>query len=192
MKGASQDCILLATNGDIQAVNAGSPIVYIYLHTVQKVVRGKWKMVGEQLCPTKYHYHCIKNILNLRCAMAVRKEWNSVDDCLQFLRADLQDDKAAKMDLVYKIAELPVPAVLCFKCNPPKECLLSTVIPVSNVVEPDPNRSYSATFCIRICIPNNYLQTHEALLPAGSSFEFSNFRIEAKVRHCDKRHKRHT
>ena len=57
MKGASQDCILLATNGDIQAVNAGSPIVYIYLHTVQKVVTGKWKMVGEQLCTTNIVGH---------------------------------------------------------------------------------------------------------------------------------------
>ena len=50
MKGASQP-VSLATNGDIQAINAGSPNVHINLHTVQKVDGGKGKMVGEQPCP---------------------------------------------------------------------------------------------------------------------------------------------
>ena len=44
---SQSDCILLATNGDIQAINTGSPNVHIYIHTVQKVDRGKGKMVGE-------------------------------------------------------------------------------------------------------------------------------------------------
>ena len=55
-EGSQSDCILLATNGDIQAINAGSPNVHINLHTVQKVDGGKGKMVGEQPCPIKYHY----------------------------------------------------------------------------------------------------------------------------------------
>ena len=52
---SQSDCILLATNGDIQAINTGSPNVHIYLHTVQKVDRGKGKMVGENPCPIIYH-----------------------------------------------------------------------------------------------------------------------------------------
>ena len=55
-EGSQSDCILLATNEDIQAINAGSPNVHINLHTVQKVDGGKGKMVGEQPCPIKYHY----------------------------------------------------------------------------------------------------------------------------------------
>ena len=54
-EGSQSDCILLATNEDIQAINAGSPNVHINLHTVQKVDGGKGKMVGEQPCPIKYH-----------------------------------------------------------------------------------------------------------------------------------------
>ena len=35
--GSQSDCILLATNGDIQAINDGSSNVHINLHSVQKV-----------------------------------------------------------------------------------------------------------------------------------------------------------
>ena len=43
-EGSQSDCILLVTNGDIQAINAGSSNVHINLHTVQKVdgKKGKW------------------------------------------------------------------------------------------------------------------------------------------------------
>ena len=54
-EGSQSDCILLATN-DINAINAGSPNVLKNLNTVQKVDRGKGKMVDEQPCPIKYHY----------------------------------------------------------------------------------------------------------------------------------------
>ena len=49
------DCTYPAcTNGDTQAINAaGSPNVHTDLHSVQKVNRGKGKMVGEQPCPMK-------------------------------------------------------------------------------------------------------------------------------------------
>ena len=56
-EGSESDCILLATNGNIQAISAGSPNVNINLHTVQKVDEGKGKMIGEQPCPIKYHYN---------------------------------------------------------------------------------------------------------------------------------------
>ena len=46
-EGSSSDCILLATNGDIQAINTGSPNVHIHLHTKKKLDGGKGKMVGE-------------------------------------------------------------------------------------------------------------------------------------------------
>ena len=42
-EGSHSDCILLATNGDIQAINTKSSNGHINLHTVQKVDRGKGK-----------------------------------------------------------------------------------------------------------------------------------------------------
>ena len=54
-EGSQSDWFLLATNGDIQAINAGSPNVHINLHTVQKVDGGKGKWLKETM-PNKYHY----------------------------------------------------------------------------------------------------------------------------------------
>ena len=51
-EGSQSDCILLATNGDIQAIYAGSPNVYINLHMVQKVDRGAVRENGwKKACP---------------------------------------------------------------------------------------------------------------------------------------------
>ena len=57
-EGSQSDCILLATNGDIQAINAGSPNVHINLHTVQKVDGGKGKWLKETM-PNKKYIICL-------------------------------------------------------------------------------------------------------------------------------------
>jgi hypothetical protein len=46
----------------------------------------------------------LKNVR--RCVLAVRREWKSVGDCLQFFLKDFKDDQAAKLVLVQKAAEL--------------------------------------------------------------------------------------
>jgi hypothetical protein len=43
-----------------------------------------------------------------RCARAVRREWQSVDDSVLFWKTDLNDDTSLKLALVEKIGELPV------------------------------------------------------------------------------------
>ena len=48
-EGIQSDSILLATNGDIQVINAGSSNVHINLHTVQKVDGGKEKWLKETM-----------------------------------------------------------------------------------------------------------------------------------------------
>ena len=68
-EGIQSDCtvhILLATNGDIQVINAGSSNVHINLHTVQKVDGGKRKWLKETMpnkkpiCILKYvSAHCL-------------------------------------------------------------------------------------------------------------------------------------
>ena len=55
-KGSQLDCFLLAINGDIQALNAGSP-KHTNLHTVQKVDRRKWKMGWCTTIPNKKRLH---------------------------------------------------------------------------------------------------------------------------------------
>ena len=59
-EGSQSDWILLATNGDVQAINAGSSIVHINLHSAQNLHRRKGKMFSEQPCPVKNH--CYKSI----------------------------------------------------------------------------------------------------------------------------------
>jgi hypothetical protein len=60
----------------------------------------------------------LSEIPNPRCAVAMRKSWSSVADCMKFLTTDHKDDLEIKMALVKKIAD---PATLCTLCTPPKE-----------------------------------------------------------------------
>jgi len=53
----------------------------------------------------------------IRCAVAVKKEWTSVEDSMLFLTTDYDDDQDTKMALVKTIAGLD----LCNLCKPPKE-----------------------------------------------------------------------
>ena len=55
-QGSQSDCILLATNGDILALNAGSPNVYKNLHSVKKVDEGKGKWLKETMPNKKTLY----------------------------------------------------------------------------------------------------------------------------------------
>ncbi len=54
-----------------------------------------------------------------RCALAVRREWRSVEHSVQFWKADHDDDPSLKLELVEEIAELHVRS--CMKCLCPKE-----------------------------------------------------------------------
>ena len=60
-QGSQSDCILLATNGDILALNAGSPNVHKNLHSVKKVDEGKGKWLEETM-PNKKTTLLKKNI----------------------------------------------------------------------------------------------------------------------------------
>jgi hypothetical protein len=55
--------------------------------------------------------------LKLRCAVAVRREWASVADCMKFISTDYEDDQDAKMALMQIIAD---PNRFCHLCSPPK------------------------------------------------------------------------
>jgi hypothetical protein len=64
--------------------------------------------------------HCPKlNFLGGRCALAVRKEWQSVDASILFWTTDLNDDPSLKLALVERISKLP--DTTCMKCMCPKE-----------------------------------------------------------------------
>jgi len=59
----------------------------------------------------------LANCLCSRCAVAMRKSWSSVADCMKFLTTNYNDDLDIKMALVKKIGD---PATLCTLCTPPK------------------------------------------------------------------------
>ena len=65
------DYILLATNGDIQAINAGSPSVDINLHTVQKLDGGKVKWLKKR---NHAHYKGVsKQVYSMLCYSVPRQ-----------------------------------------------------------------------------------------------------------------------
>jgi hypothetical protein len=61
----------------------------------------------------------IRNTGFCRCALAVRREWRSVEHSVQFWKADHDDDPSLKLELVEEIAELHTRS--CMKCLCPKE-----------------------------------------------------------------------
>ena len=66
---------------------------------------------GPPNAPLATHYRMSLFELPIRCALAVRKEWDSVEDCLRFWVTTTNDDKAAKAALIDKMADV------CFKCS---------------------------------------------------------------------------
>jgi hypothetical protein len=59
-------------------------------------------------------------LLLFRCAVAVRSEWSTLDDCFRFLVADCEDDPETKLGLVANILHI-ADTLACRDCFPPQE-----------------------------------------------------------------------